>query len=108
MDAKFSYGFWIWTTKLDSVLSMFSKLIDYEFWEGEKELIKSELRNTNDEKEIWSENFLEGKEYNLELNFAFDDNDRDIIHIRLSTDSKLKEKIEALDLFQSIFRELKE
>ena len=46
--------------------------------------------------------------YKIDFKFAFDaEEGKDMIHIQLRTDIELKEKIETLDLFQSMFSELK-
>ena len=91
------YGFWFWSHKLVGILAMFAELSDYELDENEIEIIKKGLIGTNNELNQWA-NFQ----------FAYDDEDHpNMIHIKIKTDSILKEKIEVLDLFQSMFLKLK-
>ncbi len=107
-DNIFFYSFWIWSNKFDAVMSMFCKLIEYDIWEEEQKSIKIDLKNTNDEKGLWTKYACEGKKYKIDFEFAFDaEEGKDMIHIQLRTDKELKEKIEALNLFQSMFSELK-
>lgn len=107
MNKDFKYGFWIWSNKLDPVLTMLSHIADYELTQEERGLIKEELQTTNDEKGIWSTYLLKGKQHEIELRLAYDDEEgTDMVHLKLVTSTELKEKLESLNLFQSLFKEL--
>lgn len=49
------YGFWFWSHKLNGILRMLSSISGYYIDEQEYEIINEELRNTNNEENIWSE-----------------------------------------------------
>jgi hypothetical protein len=107
MINKFTYVFWIWSTKLNPVLSMLSYLADYNFSKEDREVIELELKTTNDEQNVWNEYILNGKKHTIQLRLANDSEEgSSMIHLELRTSKKLKQKLEALNLFQSIFKEL--
>jgi len=107
MENKFKYGFWIWKNKLDPILSILSHLADYELSELERNAIRLELKDTNDEKGIWSDYILNGSQNKIKLKFAYDDEERtDMIHLRIETSIELKEKIEFMNFIQAMFKEL--
>ena len=66
-EKEIEYGFWFWTDKLVGVLTMLSYLIDYELEKDENEIVKQELRGTNDEKNQWATYKLTGKVNNMIL-----------------------------------------
>lgn len=106
-ENNFSYSFWIWSKKIDAVIHMFSKLIQYEILEEELLAIKDDLKGTNDEKGFWSKYLIKGETYQIDFKFAYDaEEGSDMIHLKLETSKELEEKIAALDLFQSMFDEL--
>ena len=101
------YGFWFWNHKLAGILAMFAELSDYELDEIEIEIIKKGLIGTNDELNQWANYQFNGKKFKMDFQFAYDGEEHpEIVHIRIKTDSSLKEKIEALNLFQGIFLKL--
>ena len=102
----FRYQFWSQKSKFDSIFLMFSSLIDYEMWIEEKEAIQVELMGTNNDMAKWGSYVLKGKPYTINLKFAFDSDDSDIVHFEVLTQMELAEKIEMLDLFQSLFSHL--
>ncbi|MEN8122108.1 MAG: hypothetical protein ABFS35_17295 [Bacteroidota bacterium] len=107
MTSKTKYGFWFWSKKLDPILSMLSHLANYEISKDEREGIKIGLSETDDEKDIWFDYHIKGKVENIELKLAYDNEERsDMVHIQIQTSNELKEKIELLNLFQSMFSEL--
>ncbi|MCE7995650.1 MAG: hypothetical protein HEP71_26970 [Roseivirga sp.] len=109
MNKDFKYGFWIWSNKLNPVLSMLSHLADYQLSAEERDLIKEELATTNDEKGVWSHYVLKCQQYEIELSLAYDGEEgADMVHLKLLTSAELKEKLESLNLFQSLFKELVE
>ena len=106
-NKSFKYGFWFWSNKLDPILSMLAYLAEYNLWDEEREVIKIGLNGTNDEKNIWFDYLIEGKMYSLGLKFAFDDEEEtDMICISIETSIELKEKLESLNSFQCMFKEL--
>src|ERR1700741_3465760 len=107
MGKEIEYVFWFWSDKLVGILTMLSHLADYKINEEEIELIKQELRGTNDEKNQWTTYKLDGKSNNMSLTFAFDSEEgKDMIHIKIKTSQDLKPKLEALNLFQCLFKQL--
>jgi hypothetical protein len=107
MKKKIEYGFWIWSHKLTGVISMLAVLSNYDLDEMEVEIIKQELIGTNDELNQWANYRFEGKDFKMDLQFAYDAEERsDMIHIIIRTTSILKNKLEMLALFQSMFKEL--
>ena len=107
MNQENEYGFWIWSNKLDPVLSMLAQIAEYDLWDEEREAIKIGLIGTNDEKNAWFDYVIKGKKHTIELKLAYDDEEgTDMIHLRIKTSMELKEKLETLNLFQSMFKEL--
>ena len=107
MDKEIEYGFWFWSDKLAGVLTMLSHLTDYKLDQEEIEFVKQELRGTNDEKNQWATYKLDGKANKMALAFAYDSEEgTDMIHIKIKTSADLKPKLEALDLFQCLFKQL--
>lgn len=49
MKGEIIYGFWFWSDKLSGIIHMLSKLSTYPIDDGEIDIIKERLRNTNDE-----------------------------------------------------------
>lgn len=86
---------------------MLAHLANYELWEEEKEVIKKDLKTSDDESGTWSKYLLKGKQYTIALQLAYDtEQGKDMIHLDIQTSADLKEKLEALDLFQSLFSDL--
>jgi predicted adenine nucleotide alpha hydrolase (AANH) superfamily ATPase len=107
MNNQFEYGFWFWTPKLNGILTMLSYISDYDYQEYELDAIQNELRNTNDEKEIWGTYSFIGRKHRLDFTFAYDDEEgEDMIHFKIKAPIELKEKLEMVNTFQSLFREL--
>lgn len=101
------YGFWFWSNKLEPIIRMISEIINCELFDGEIEVIKEELRNTNDEKEIWYSHLLTGKKIKLNIALAYDGEEgKDMIHIKILSEGNLRVKLETLNLFQSMFNKL--
>ena len=102
------YGFWFWSHKLNGILAMLAELSKYELDEIEIETIKHALNGTNDELNQWTNYQFEGKEFKMEFEFAHDAEEKsDMIHLNIRTESKIKDKLEFLNLFQCMFSELK-
>ena len=86
---------------------MISHLAEYDLWDEEREAIMLGLNGTNDEKVIWFDFLLKGNLYSIKLKFAYDDEEGpDMIHLGIETSHQLREKLESVNLFQSMFREL--
>lgn len=106
-DIEIEYGFWFWSDKLNGVLTMLSYLVEYRLDQNEIEVIRQELIGTNDERNQWTTYKFDGKLNNMELTFAFDDEEgNDMIHIKIKTSAELTPKLEALNLFQCLFKRL--
>ncbi|AHM59294.1 hypothetical protein D770_05135 [Flammeovirgaceae bacterium 311] len=101
------YSFWFWSDKLKGILVLLASLVDYDLWDEEIESIKSALIGTNDESNIWTEYSMKGRKYSLGLKLAHDAEKRtDMIHISINATHIIQEKLEALNLFQSMVKEL--
>ncbi|TJZ49311.1 hypothetical protein FAZ15_22340 [Sphingobacterium olei] len=106
-NKQIEYGFWFGSDKLVGVLTMLSYLIDYKIGEEEIKILKLELQGTNDEKNQWITHKLNGKLNSISLNLAYDDEEgSDMIHIKIKCSPNLKPQLEALNLFQTLFKNL--
>lgn len=86
---------------------MLSELAKYKISQDEIEAIKVGLVDTSDEKNNWFDYVLHGETYKVNLRLAYDTEEgTDMIHINIQTSFELEQKIHALDLFQSLFRQL--
>ncbi|HRG00997.1 MAG TPA: hypothetical protein PKZ75_07770 [Bacteroidia bacterium] len=102
-----SYQFWFWTPKLEGILAMLAELAKYQISQDEIEAIKIGLVNTSDEKNNWFDYILYGETYKINLKLAYDTEEGpDMIHINIKTSFELEQKLQALNLFQSMFRQL--
>jgi hypothetical protein len=107
MNTEIEYGFWFWSDKLIGILTMLSKLAGYQLDKEEIDIIHQELRGTNDDKNLWLTYHFEGKLNIMKLYMAYvAEQSTDMIFIKISTSADLKPKLQALDLFQSIFKQL--
>ena len=102
-----NYGFWVWSKKIKGVLLLLAALADYDLWDEELEVIKEGLIGTNDENNIWMEYPIKGKKYSLDLKLAYDaEEGNDMIHVGITAPDLLKDKLEALNLFQCMVMEI--
>ena len=86
---------------------MIAELANYDMTQADLDAIKIGLIDTCDEKNNWFEYKLNGETYNVTLRLAYDDEEgTDMIHINIQTSFELEQKIQALDLFQSLFKQL--
>lgn len=107
MYNNFEYGFWFWSRKLDGIIRMLSYLSDYDIIEEEILSIELGLIGTSDEENIWTDYFLQGSKFKIDLRFSYDTEEgEDMIHIRIRTSDEIKDKIEMLNLFQCMFKNL--
>nr|WP_293303640.1 hypothetical protein [Allomuricauda sp.] len=107
MKEEIEYGFWFWSHKLKGILYMLAQLSNYNLEETEMESIKEALTGTNDELDLWAKKCFVGRQYHLDLQLAYDAEQKsEMIHIKLKTESGLKQKLEVLDLFQGMFKTL--
>ena len=103
------YGFWFWSSKLEAIILMVAQLTDCKIVDGEIDVIKNELKNTNDQKGIWYSHQLNNSNNQLKIKLAYDDEEgMDMIHIRILTNVHLKTQLETLNLFQSLFSKIEE
>ncbi|MVO09976.1 hypothetical protein GOQ30_12465 [Flavobacterium sp. TP390] len=106
-DTEIEYRFWFLSNKLIAIITMLSALVESKLTLEEIEYLKQEIRGTNDEKGLWTTYQLNGKLKNISLSLAYDGEEgNDMIHIRIITSADLKPKLEALDLFQALFKNL--
>ncbi len=106
MSEQCTYGFWFLQHKLDGILTMLERLIDYEMSPGEVQAIRLGLIGTNNEDDKWFEWQFQGASYTLDLELSYDDEESDIICIHINTDDVLREQLELVDTFQSLFKDL--
>lgn len=106
MSNQIEYGFWFWKENFPAILTMLAALSKYEIDEEEFEIIKQDLRGTNNDRNEFLNYTLNGKLYELKLRLAYDGDNNDIAFITITTNKSLRDKLEALDLFQSLFRNL--
>ncbi|MCZ4410662.1 hypothetical protein O3Q51_17735 [Cryomorphaceae bacterium 1068] len=107
MKENIEYGFWFWSHKLTGILAMLAEFSKYDLDVVEIESIKRDLIGTNDELNQWVNYRFDGKNFKMEFQFAYDAEEKsDMIHMKIKTKSILKEKLEALNLFQCMFKEL--
>ena len=74
--------------------------------EVEPEVIMAGLAGTSDEKGKWFEWQFLGKEHTIKMELAYEEEQPNMIIINVTTDDVLKEKLEAMNLFQCLFKEL--
>jgi hypothetical protein len=104
-NPDFEYSFWVWRHKFTMVVEMIALLIDYDLMDGELEGMELDLANTNHEKnDKWSGGLHYGKKDVVYMKFAQDVDNKDIIHIFISTHKVLKERIEFIDLMQEHYK----
>jgi hypothetical protein len=104
-NPDFEYSFWFYRYKFTMVVELLGLLIDYDFMDGEIEDMALDLEGTNDEKRNkWSGGLHYGKKDVIYMKFAQDAENKDIIHIFISTHKELKERIEFIDLIQEHYK----
>jgi len=99
-------GTWFEENKLLGILTMLSRLANYNLDEVEIDEIKHRLTGSNDEKEQWAEYCFNGKDYKMNFKLAYDAEQPDMIHVRVKAREELKDKLEALFFFQDLFKNL--
>jgi hypothetical protein len=104
-NPDFEYRFWFWRHKFEMVLEMIALLIDYDFIDDEKEGMLLDLEHTDHESTSkWSGGLHYGKKDVLYMKFAQNVDNKDIIHVFISTHKILKERIEFIDLLQEHYK----
>jgi hypothetical protein len=104
-NPDYEYSFWFFKHKYIWVIEMLGLVIDYEFADGELDGMYLSLDDTNDEdKSKWSGGLHYGNKGTLYISSALDAEDRDIVHILISANEKLKPKIEFVDLLQCKYK----
>lgn len=102
-----TYGFWFWSGNLKGVLTMLGSLTEYHFLNEDLDAIENGLMGTNDEKNIWYDYKFSEKNNEVSFKLAYDDEETtELIHIRIHGSIELIEKVELLDRFQSLFKNL--
>ncbi len=106
MKENQKYGFWFWKEQFRLIISAISMIIEYDILEEEFELIKEELRGTNDEKDNWGSYLLSGKKHQLKIKLAYDAEEGfDMIHISTPANGELLTQLKTLDLIKDLFQE---
>jgi hypothetical protein len=104
-NPDFEYSFWFYRHKFSMVVEMIALLIDYDLADGEIEGMELDLVGTNDEKlDKWSGGLHYGKKDVVYMKFAQDAENKEIIHVFISTHKELKERIEFIDLLQEHYK----
>jgi hypothetical protein len=104
-NPDFEYSFWFYRYKFPMVVEMIALLIDYDLAEGEIQGMELDLEGTNNEKpHKWTGGLHYGKKDVVYMKFAQDIENKDIIHIFISTHKELKERIEFIDLLQEHYK----
>lgn len=100
-NPDFEYSFWFWRHKFSMVVELVALLIDYELSEGEIEGMELDLGNTNDEKlDKWTGGLHYGSKNVVYMKFALDAENRDMVHVFISTHKELKDGLELINLIQ--------
>ena len=81
--------FWFWSNNLVPTLLILANVISYDLLQEEIDAIKSGLEGTSDIKNVWY-NYKFLNQQLLLLDIAFDEDNADIIFIRLSYDKELQ------------------
>jgi hypothetical protein len=103
-NSDYDYSFWFWKTKFEWIMEMLSLVIDYDFADGEIEGMKINLANTNDtDGSKWSGGLHYGNKGTMHINMTLDKENRDMVHISITTNTKFKAQIEFIDLLQCTF-----
>lgn len=107
MKENFEYEFWFWGHKLSGILYMLAELSKYTLDEFDLETIQQQLTGTNDELNLWTDYEFHGSQFPMTIQFAYDaEENHAMIHVKIKTTIDLKDKLVALNLFQSMFKEL--
>jgi hypothetical protein len=103
-NPDYEHSFWFWKTKFSWILEMLALVMDYDFTDGEVDGMLLSLNNTNDEdKSKWSSGLHYGNKGTMYINMALDAENRDIVHISISANTKFKAQIEFIDLLQCTY-----
>jgi hypothetical protein len=103
-NPDYEYSFWFYKPKFEWIMEMLDLVMDYKFSEGEVEGMLISLSNTNDEDgSKWSGGLHYGKKGTMYINMALDAQDKDIVHISISSTVKFQPQIEFIDLLQCTY-----
>ncbi len=95
------YSFWFYKHKFHWILEMLDLVIEYGFSKGELEGMLLSLTATNNEvASKWEGGLHYGQKGTMFLNMALDSENKDIVHLSISTSQKFKSQIELIDLIQ--------
>jgi hypothetical protein len=103
-NTDYEYSFWFYKSKFEWIVEMLALVIDYEFADGEMEGMLISLANTNNEDASkWSGGLHYGNKGTLYINMALDADDKEILHISISTMQKFESQLEFIDLLQCTY-----
>ena len=95
------HGFWCWKPKLFGILYFLHMLSGRDFSKESYEVMLEELRNTNADRNDWSVYNISIVTGIWQLALALDEDDRDIVAIKIKAPAEFQERIRFLDLLQS-------
>jgi hypothetical protein len=93
-NPDYEYSFWFFKSKFKWVLEMLALIIDYEFAEEEVEGMLYSIFYSNDvDKSTWVGGLHYGKKGTMYITMALDEDDRDIVHILISSNTKFQSQL---------------
>lgn len=96
-------NFWIFKPNLLPTILIFSKLSGLELEEYDIDEIKYGINGTSQDRNIWYKKDLTDNK-NLVIEFAVDDDDNDIIFLKVRFEALLKDKVDiCADILQSFY-----
>jgi hypothetical protein len=103
-NPDYEYSFWFHKPKFEWIMEMFDLVMDYKFSDGEVEGMLISLANTNNEdKSKWNGGLHYGNKGTMYINMALDAEDKDMVHISISSTVKFQPQIEFIDLLQCTY-----
>jgi hypothetical protein len=103
-NPDYEYSFWFRKSKFEWILEMLALIIDYKFTDGEVDGMLISLTNTNDEDgDQWNGGLHYGKKGTMYITMALDTEDKNIVHISISSTVKFQPQIEFIDLLQCTY-----
>ena len=98
------YCFWCWKPKVLGVVQLLYLLSGRVFSTENANSILEELRYTNADKNEWAVHNISLVPGLWQLAMAFDEDDNDIVHIKIKAPAEFQERIQFLDQIQSLLK----
>ena len=103
-NPDYDYSFWFHKPKFLWIMEMLALLTDYDFAIGEIDSMLLSLENTNDtDASKWSGGLHYGNKGTMYINMALDAENRDMVHISITTKKEFQTRLEFIDLLQCSF-----